>query len=336
MERVCVRHLRKLTCEYTYPQSTSEYANLYQATLKHILDFGEPFISLNGMYKCFWGECSALTILAYEAGYIFGETMDVVDKAILLLNRKADISCRDKNGDTVLHTLLKCQRRHERESKAEARRYGRLQTWELSFMAPKDLLMVFIAAGANIYATNDDGETPFMVASKYGRENEWIEALGLCGYESEEGLTSCINRPTREHQTSKLTFQKYCQQRQQRQNFGRFELVQSDDIDNDLQYYDVDADEEDNHKEVRIVTYTAECVDGGDGSMEIFGGVECADYGMGIGLDNEGKKDTYNAEEMVDHQVLRLDDMVDNDIEGMDVNLDGWLDNGLNFMHGFI
>lgn len=336
VERFCGRHLGQLTCEYTYPQSTLAYANLCQAILKHILDFGEPFISLNGIYKCYWGECSALTILVYDCGYVFGETIDVVDKAILLLNRKADISCRDENGDTVLYTLLKCERRYESQSKIEACRCGRLQIWDLSFKALKDLLMVFITAGADVYATNDDGETPFIVASKYGRENEWIEALELCGYESEEVLTACIHHPTREHQTSKLSFQKYCQQRQQRQNSGRFEQVQSDDIDNDSQYYDEDVYEEDDHEEIRVITDNTECIDGGGGNMEIFGGVECADYSMDIGLDDEGEKHIYNAEEMVDHQGLGLDDIVDNDIEGMDVNLDDWLDNGIDFMQSFM
>jgi hypothetical protein len=303
-----------------------------------------------------WGECSALTILAHICGYDFGSTIDVVDKAILLLNRKADISCREENGDTVLHTLLKCRRLYERESKTEARRYGRLQIWRLSFKAAKDLLMVFITAGADVYATNNDGETPSMAASEYGREDEWIEALELCGYESEEVLTSCIHRPTREHQTSKLSFQEYCQQRQQQQQHPcRFEQVHSEDIDNDSQYDDEDeyeeiqredsdgsqygdrnAYEEDSHEEIRVITDNTECVDGGGGNMEIFGGVGYPDYGMDIGLDNEDKKHTYNAEEMVDHQVLGLDDIIDKDIEGMDVNLDDCLDNGMDFMQSFI
>lgn len=74
-----------------------------------MVDLGEPFISLNDIYKYEFRECSALTRLAHGCGYI-GDTMDVVEKVILLLNRKADISCRDKFGDTVLHTLLKSKR----------------------------------------------------------------------------------------------------------------------------------------------------------------------------------------------------------------------------------
>jgi hypothetical protein len=324
----------QITCEYADPQSTVAYANLCQATLKHIIDLGEPFISLNGIYKCCWGECSALTILAYECEYCWG-TIDVVDKAILLLNRKADISCRDEYGDTVLHTVLECKRFHERILKTEARKKGQLHRWQLSFKAPKDLLMVFITGGADVYATNDDGVTPSMVASEYGREDEWIEALELCGYDSEEVLTSCTHYPTRKHQMSKLSFQEYCQQRPQQQHLGLFEQVQSDeDVDNDSQYDGEDAYEEGNHEEIEAITNNTECVEAGGGNIEIFGGVECADYGMGIGLDDESEGHTYNEKEIDVYQGLGLD-IVYNGNEGMDVNLGDWLDNGMDFMQSF-
>jgi hypothetical protein len=288
----------------------------------------------------------------------------VVDKAILLLNRKADISCRDENGDTVLHTLFKSGRLHERMSKIQARRLGDLQTWDLSFKAPKDLLMVFITAGADVYATNDDGETPSMVALEYGREDEWIEALELCGYESEEvlRLRCYIHNTTHEHQTSKLSFQEYCQQRQPQRHYSRFEEVQVDDTDADSECYDEDSYEEDedlckededlckededlckededlyeeyDDREIRVIIDNTKRVDGG-GNMEAFGGAECANYGMEIGLDNQGEKNTYNLEEMVDSQGPRVDDMLENNIEGLDVNLDDWLDNGMDFMQSF-
>jgi hypothetical protein len=278
----------------------------------------------------------------------------VVEKAILFLNRKADISCRDEYGDTVLHTLLKCERYHDNVSKSQV---PRLQLWHFSFKAPKDLLMVFITAGADVYATNNAGETPSKVASEYGREDEWIEALELCGYESEEVLTSCIHRPSRENQTSKLSFKEYCQQRQrrqQRQYPSRFDQVQSEDTDNDSQYDDEDdyeevqsedsnysqygdgdACEEDDHEEIRVIPDNTEYLNDGE-NMEIFGGIESADYGMDTDLDNERRRHTYNEQETVDHQVLGLDDVVDEDIEGIDVNLDNWLDNGTDFMQSFI
>lgn len=105
----------------------------------------------------------------------------MVEKAILFLNRKADISCRDEIGDTVLHTFLKCERLHEKESRSQIHS-GRMWMWDVSLKAPKDLLMVFITAGADVYAANDNGETPSMVASEYQREDEWIEVLELCGW----------------------------------------------------------------------------------------------------------------------------------------------------------
>lgn len=104
-------------------------------------------------------------------------------------------------------------------------------------------------------------------------------------------------------------------------------------VSNDLQYVDGDSCEEDDHEEIRVLTDKTEYVDGGR-SIETFGGVQCTDSGMGIGLDNEGKANIYSAEGMVDHQILELDNMVDNDVEGIDVNLDDCLDNGYGFHAG--
>ncbi|KAE8452639.1 hypothetical protein EG329_013898 [Mollisiaceae sp. DMI_Dod_QoI] len=288
--------------------------------LKHMLDFGESFINLNGIYKSTWRKCSALTLLAHRCGYSISNTMDVVDKAILLLNRKADISCRDEGGDTVLHTLLKCRRLHERTSKTKIRMSGRLGQWNLSFKAPKDLLMVFLTAGADVYATNDYGETPSMVASRHGRVDEWIEALELCGYDAEEVISSCIERPTSKHQTTKLSFQEYCQQRQPypHPRRGPREDVKSEDSDDD--------------EEIRVIAHNTGCVGGGE-NPEISGEVACADYGMDNGLDNEGKEHTYTAEEMVDHQVSEI---ADNVVEGMGINLDDYVDNEMDIMQSII
>lgn len=317
-----------------------------------MVDFGEPFISLNGIYNSAFGKCSALTILAHMCGYEWA-TVDVVEKAIILLNRKADISCREASGDTVLHTLLKCQRLHGSISKPPACWPGKLYAWRLSFKAPKDLLMVFITAGADVYATNDYGETPSMVASSYGRADEWIEALQLCGYDSEEVLTYCMHCSIREHQNSKLFFQEYCQQRYQP---GLWEQVESESIDDDSedddeneyeevpsedsddsQYGGGDTYEEGGHEETSILVDKTACVVDGEGSRntEIFGRVEKAEYDMNIGLDIEGKKHTYNMEELFDHPVSEIGDIVDNDIEGKDINIDDWLDNGIDIMQSF-
>jgi len=321
-----------------------------------MVDLGEPFISLNGIYKSFHGECSALTVLAHVCGYGSSFTIDVVDKAILLLNRKADISCRDENGDTVLHSLLKSKTLHERLSRTTVRRH---RVWRLGD-ARMDLLMVFITAGADVYATNNDGKTPSMVASEYRRENEWIEALELCGYEFEKVLASGIYRPTGENQTSKLSFQEYCQQRRQRQNpqyddgdeYEEARSESSDDShygngdayeeendayeeDDDAYEEDEDAYEEDDDEEIGVITDNTECVDNGGRNTDAFGGVKCADYGNNLGLDIEGNEHVYNVEEIVDHRVTGLQGVVEDDIEGMDVDFDDWLDKGVEFMQSF-
>jgi hypothetical protein len=164
-----------------------------------MLDFVDPFFNLNDICNTYSGTWTALTVLAQACGYSLVLAMDVVDKAILLLNRKANISCRDDNGDTVLHTALRALRFHDFKSKPRASDQIQMRAWDLSFTAPRDLLAVFITAGADVYTTNNAGKTPSMVAREHGREGEWIEALELCGYDFQEVLTSCIHRPTRVH-----------------------------------------------------------------------------------------------------------------------------------------
>lgn len=197
--------------------------------------------------------------------------------------------------------------------------------------------MVFITAGADVYATNDDDITPSMIALEYGREDEWIEALELCGYEPEEVFTSCIHHPTQGPQTSKLSFQEYCQQRHQWQHPSYSERFQSGDIDNDLGSCDENAYGEDDCEGISITTGDTDCVCSDCGDMEMRSVEEYADNGINdIGLDDRGERCTNNTEEMANHQSLGLGNMVDNDTQGMDVNFDDWLDNGMDFMQSFV
>lgn len=117
--------------------------------------------------------------------------------------------------------------------------------WNLSLKEPLDILMVFITAGADVYATNDVGETPSMIACDYGREEEWTEALTLCGYDPEEVLAQSdpdLYDCTRPRQKSRLSFEEYCQKRKEK---NQFEEVETDDdnIDSDsAEESDEDAD----------------------------------------------------------------------------------------------
>jgi ankyrin repeat protein len=156
-----------------------------------VLDLGEPFISPRGIYKDYLGrECSPLTTLARSCGFAWQENIDLVGKAILLLERGADILCRNDIGDTVLHTILKCGRLYETLLKPNLalQKRGKLSRWRACLLARKDLLMVFITAGAEVDAANGEGQTPTMVASDYGREEEWIQALTACGFDANKVL----------------------------------------------------------------------------------------------------------------------------------------------------
>lgn len=78
--------------------------------------------------------------------------------------------------------------------------------------------MVFITAGADVYATNYDNESPSLLALKNGWEQEWAEALTSCGFDPREVFMHSHTSPrdcAYGHQTSRLSFEAFCQQRQE-------------------------------------------------------------------------------------------------------------------------
>ncbi|ERF72537.1 hypothetical protein EPUS_02818 [Endocarpon pusillum Z07020] len=203
------------------------------ATLEHILNIEGLFIGPKNTCKpTYWvdSEEEPLFQLARLCGYYFVAAFHIVDKAILLLKRKTNILGRLSNGDNVLHTLLKCQRYHEIEPRKPRGavlfyedRVMRLRenSFYLSVTEPLQLLLAFITAGADIYTINNRGQTPTMVARKYGREHEWAEALALCGIDPEEVFAQsdlAVYNDTH-IQTSRLSFDQFCQNRQEHLRF---------------------------------------------------------------------------------------------------------------------
>lgn len=174
------------------------------------MDLGPPFISTASPCKdSMTGRLSpALSVLAGECGLAFASSFNILDKAIFLLNRGADISCRDYSGDTVLHSVISSMRLHESVKVESARSF-------VSRTQPFNLLVAFITSGADVYATNDAGQTPSMVAMKYGRMDEWASALGWCGFDVEEVLdhpSPCCKHCLTNHQTAQLSFKTCCEQ----------------------------------------------------------------------------------------------------------------------------
>ncbi|KAF4629078.1 hypothetical protein G7Y89_g9078 [Cudoniella acicularis] len=221
---------------------TETVASMSVENLKTILELGGVFLSSLVTYsECCFKEISLLMLLADHCGYFDGSDIHIVDKAILLMKWKADISSSYCNGDTVLHRVLKCPRHSDRLSKARCRENGSLWQWRLSFTAPKDLLITFIAAGADVYAENGAGETPSGSACDYNRVEEWNEALTACGYDSAKVLADSepdtYGQFKYERQTSKLSFEEYCQIRQEECQIKEGNIYEEDD--------DIDVDEED-------------------------------------------------------------------------------------------
>jgi hypothetical protein len=176
-----------------------------------MMNLRDSLISPKNTIKYLDSDVPPLIAFAFDSGIAPGDSVQIVDKAILLLKKKADISCRDYDGGTVLHTLLKSQRRHENSMPMSENRFF------LSLTQPKQLLMVFITAGADICAINDKGETPALIAQKHGKEDEWSEALTLCGYDPEVVFVqsgSALHDPSRIPLTSKLSFEQFCRNRQ--------------------------------------------------------------------------------------------------------------------------
>lgn len=301
-----------------------------------MLDLGDPFFNINDAYNPSFGEglgeMSALMALAYSCGCEPGP-IDVVDRAILLLSRKAKISCRDERGNTVLHAILKCHRRHhdngpniwsEREPE-----------WKVSFTAPRDLLATFISASADVYATNNDDKTPSMMARKYGRMGEWIEALELCGYDPQEVVAATVHKPTRVHQTSKLSFHDYCEQRLERQyptlsDEGRpgrdYFMMRSEETESEASQSESDYDEQvaegngyetNGDEEVRVTIGDPEFSLSGEKPV-IPSRQGSTHHDMDINLDNQSNYNMGGVEQMVEPQVRRHDDLLDNDRVGSD------------------
>lgn len=187
-----------------------------------------------------------MAVLADGCGYCQDEKHNV-DKEILLLERGADISGIDNNGDTVLHHTLKSERWHEERPETRTLSFhADRPRFNLSLKAPKDLLQDYITAGADIYACNDDNESPAMIAHDYGREEEWNEALEKCGIDlvqvnshTHQNILEC----TYEHQKPTLSFEDNCKRREKTSRYMDQDRVEDEDEDY-LLYLLVELDSE--------------------------------------------------------------------------------------------
>jgi hypothetical protein len=183
--------------------------------LQHILDCGQAFFHANQTISCNSSRRAPLSLLAKACGYSLGNYFQIATKAILLLQRGADVKYRHQNGDTLLHTLLKSRRYHQDVAYITAEYDGTMRQRKSSIRQPRLLLVAFIAAGADVYAINNKGLTPSAIAMIYGRKGEWKRALRVCGYDVVEVLRRSHTKPWAAigpRQTPKLRFEDFCEQ----------------------------------------------------------------------------------------------------------------------------
>ncbi len=190
--------------------------------------------------------------------------------------------------------------------------------------------MVFITAGADVYATNNEGETPTMLASIYGRDEEWTEALELCGYDSEQVLAHSdpvLDDCSCQRQTSKLSFEEYCLQRRENVRFEEFETDdedegsdeaendEEDDKSNDEEYHYVQHD----YERTQLFPKETECR---DENPESYYEAEHTDHGMILGLEDAGYNRGDHFVGTINDHVVEPDDSRDKNFEGMDVDFE--------------
>ncbi|KAG9233267.1 hypothetical protein BJ875DRAFT_512636 [Amylocarpus encephaloides] len=191
------------------------------ASIRYVLDNNWPLIDPSTTYQntaCCDTELSLLVLLASSAGYddVLGigtphGSPCITEKAIILIQRKFDISCRNCDGGTLLYTILKCSRLREKTDLLSALLVGGdNDAYEQSGSTPKKLLMLFIATGVDVYATDDSGRTAAMAARRYNRLQEWNEALEYCGFDIEEVYAASRDGARQGTQISKIYFEDYC------------------------------------------------------------------------------------------------------------------------------
>ncbi|KAK5084924.1 hypothetical protein LTR70_006387 [Exophiala xenobiotica] len=187
----CVELLMKFGADPTHtivaedpPVSMIAYALLVVSAdaVKRMLDNGEPFFSASNILES--DEVPLLVLANYHASY-GTEPYQIPDKFALLLSRGANLHVRDDNGDTCLHVVMLYDpgRIHREELRTRVYQNPVNDKYDGEL---KDILLLLMTAGADVYARNIYEETPSDIARSWNHEREWREALEECGYDPDE------------------------------------------------------------------------------------------------------------------------------------------------------
>jgi hypothetical protein len=133
-----------------------------------------PSISYNSLGDEGKDCLSPLCYLADSFRMGISTTFQAPEKFAFLLNKGADVYFQDENGNTCLHLVLT----YDKICASQLTGSGVYNEQEF-----KTILMAMIAAGADIEAFNNFGQTPSDVACLYDHEEIWIQVLAACGYD---------------------------------------------------------------------------------------------------------------------------------------------------------
>jgi hypothetical protein len=152
------------------------------------LDFGSPLGGPN-FFEDYSGYESPFLYLCRHYSRARDKYRDFIfetaDKLALLLSRGADVSERDRLGNNCLHLIL------DFEDSDVHGRYARDNPNEL-----RDVLMLLVTAGADVYAINDHDLSVSEMADVHDHISTWTAVLTTCGVEIEEVRRDrFLNRP---------------------------------------------------------------------------------------------------------------------------------------------
>ena len=138
--------------------------------MKALVDLGPPFISLESTGDNDPTENNPLLLLAHLHTGNYAYSYQVSWEIALLLSRGANVNARNSRRQTCLHMVFS-GRPHIRDS-SYLRKY---------LLQKKDILILYICAGADVYAVDEHGDSVSDVASNSEQKKVWIAALKYCG-----------------------------------------------------------------------------------------------------------------------------------------------------------
>jgi hypothetical protein len=289
-----------------------------------MIKLGEPFISPTMTFQHGRRYDYPLARLADFCGSEVKFNSETVEKAILLLKWKSNISYHDNFGNTLLHLLLRC----EQVDQNKDWEFNKLEL-NHSLRTQRELLIVFITAGADVYAINHYGETPSILARTYGREKRWIKALTFCGYDYSDVISAQpdgdLHDPNRVRQTSKLSLEEYCQRRQD----YRWFVEEATDDENDSsedEESDYDGDSCDDSGDGGNVPCDHEHATENMGSSDSHLNVSChakrADHDISLDLSDADGSQRDGTLDNPDELEVNVGYVEENTLEGMEFSFD--------------